>query len=286
MTAQQRTKRILPGIGFVLALLVLGYLALRPFAFNYGASAEEVARAMPADTGGHQWTRAITIDAAPEAIWPWLVQFGQGRGGWYSYDWLENLFGLDIHSAAQVMPELQDPQLGQEICMGRGFCVSKVSLIEPNRFFGWQALGEDGSVVWAFTFGLYPQAGGSTRLVVRESFGTAGMPMAALVALEGPDLVMEQKMLATLKGLAEGRPSSPLTTPLEIGAWLAMLALGGVAGVRVLNRPRWQPSLALGSAALLILLGFTFLFPPLWLRWVLVAAIALALAYLNTENRL
>lgn len=274
MPSRQRTKRILLGIAFALSLLVLGYLALRPLAYNYGASAEEAARAMPGDTGGPTWTRAITVEAAPEAIWPYLVQFGQGRGGWYSYDWLENLFGLDIHSVYEIRPELQNPAIGQEICMGRGFCVSKVSLVEPNQFFGWQALGEDGSVMWAFTFGLYPQASGSTRLVVRESFGAAGMPAPALFILEGPDLVMEQKALATLKILAEGRKVSPLTTPLEIGCWLAVLAVGAAAGVSIIRRPRWQPALVVGAAAILALLVITFLFPPLWLRWLAAAGLA------------
>jgi hypothetical protein len=138
--------------------------------------------------------------------------------------------------------------------------------------------------VWAFTFGLYAQPGGGTRLVVRESFDTANMPMPALYALEGPDLVMEQKMLATLKSRAENRPTSPWTTPLEIGAWLAVLAVGVMAGVGALMRPRWQAAALIGAAALVLLLVFTFLFPPLWLRWVLAGLLAGANWLINRHN--
>ncbi len=65
-------------------------------------------------------TRAITIDAPPDAIWPWLVQMGSGRGGAYTYDWIENLLGLNMHSADEILPEFQDLKAGDELPMGPG----------------------------------------------------------------------------------------------------------------------------------------------------------------------
>ena len=63
-------------------------------------------------------TRAITIDAPPAAIWPWLVQMGSGRGGVYTYDWIENLFGLDMHSTRRILPQYQDVKVGDEFPLG------------------------------------------------------------------------------------------------------------------------------------------------------------------------
>ena len=63
-------------------------------------------------------TRAITIKAPPDAIWPWLVQMGSGRGGAYTYDWIENLLGLNMHSADQILPQYQDLKIGDELPHG------------------------------------------------------------------------------------------------------------------------------------------------------------------------
>ena len=76
----------------------------------------------------------MTFDAPPESVWPWLVQIGQGRAGFYSYDLLENMMGLDIHSAGQIVPEWQDPKVGDMIPLepeGGGYTVAEV---EPNRY--------------------------------------------------------------------------------------------------------------------------------------------------------
>ena len=78
-----KTIRILQGLGIVLLAVVLGVLALRPFYLNWGATAEDKVQTMPGDLSGTRWTRAVVIGATPEQVWPWLVQFGQGRGGWY-----------------------------------------------------------------------------------------------------------------------------------------------------------------------------------------------------------
>ena len=113
-------KRFVGGVGVVLLVLILGYLVIRPAHLRWGATTEEIARAMPGDLNGRRWTRAITVAATPEQIWPWLVQWGQGRGGWYSYDWLENLFGLDIHSADRILPEHQNPAIANRLLISPG----------------------------------------------------------------------------------------------------------------------------------------------------------------------
>ncbi|MBL8056605.1 MAG: hypothetical protein JNK29_07900 [Anaerolineales bacterium] len=266
MSIKTKWQRVLAGIGIVLGVLVLGYLAVRPSHLRWGATDAEVGQAMPGDLVGRRWTRAITVNAAPDQIWPWLVQWGQGRGGWYSYDWLENLFGFDIHTADRVLPEHQDLAVGDPICMARGVCLSHVSVIEPNRWLSWQSVDEAGQPVWTFTLGLIPVDANRTRLVIRESFSAAAMPAWALAVLEIPDVVMEQKALDTVKNRAEGVGPSGLVTVVEITAWLAAALIGAIAAVRFVTRPAWRAPLALGIAAALVLLALTFLYPPLWLR--------------------
>lgn len=262
----QKTKRILAGLAVVLFLLIAGYSLLRPFHLRWGATAAEAAAPMPGDLTGRRWTRAITIEAAPEAIWPWLLQWGQGRGGWYSYDWLENLFGFDIHTAGRILPQFQNLQIGDDICMAKNVCTSQVSILEPNQWLGWETLDEKKQPVWNFTIGLAPAGEQRTRLIIRESFSPNAMPPAALTALEIPDVVMEQKALATLKDRAEGRQHSVWVTIAEIGLWLAAFAIGLAAGYAFVNRVQWKLPLAVGAAAVAVLLVLTFLFPPLWLR--------------------
>jgi len=239
---------------------------------------------MPGDLARVGWTRAITIKAAPTAIWPWLAQWGQGRGGWYSYDWLENLLGFDIHTADHILPEHQQPQVGDPLCMARGVCNNAVFIVEPEQFFGWQSLAPDGTPAWTFILGLYPLNATQTRLVLRESFSTNAMPSAALAALEIPDAVMGLKALHTVKARAEGTRVNPLLTVLEIALWFGALLPGVGAGVLMLRRPAWKKPLALGLLAVLTLLALTFLFPPLWLRAVLDAGLAGGFIWLWRRN--
>jgi hypothetical protein len=259
-------KRIFGGIGIVVLILILGYQTIHPWLAAWGSTTAEVARAMPGDLDGNRWTRSITINATPQQIWPWLVQWGQGRGGWYSYDWLENLMGFDIHTTDQILPQYQNPAVGDKICMAASSCTNIISVIQPNQAFGWQARDEQGSPVWNFIIGLYPVDSAHTRLVIRESFDKAAMPAIVTAIIEIPDTVMEQKTLDTLKQRAEGTPRSAATTPLEIGFWLAALVMGVTAAVLYMRRTAWQQPLAVGTAAVLVLLGLTFLYPPLWLR--------------------
>lgn len=264
-----RNRRLWGGVGAVLLTLLLGYALIRPLHLRWGATAEEAARPMPGDLARVGWTRAITINAPPEAIWPWLAQWGQGRGGWYSYDWLENLLGFDIHTADRILPEYQEPQVGDLICMARDVCVSEVFIVAPGQFFGWQSLDPAGAPAWTFILGQYPVNMTQTRLIIRESFSATAMPAAAVFAIEIPDAVMGLKTLHTVKARVEGAPASPLITASEIALWFGALLPGLAAGVLMLTRPAWQAPLALGVVSVLVLLALTFLFPPLWLRAVL-----------------
>ena len=112
------------GIGAALSGLATYPLFLRRRCLTWGARPDEVSRKLPGDElladAGIVATRAITVDATPAAIWPWLVQMGSGRGGVYTYDWIENLFGLDMHSTRRILPQYQGVKVGDEFPLGPG----------------------------------------------------------------------------------------------------------------------------------------------------------------------
>ena len=155
-------------LGTAALLLVLGmsitWFVYRPWALNWGATDDEIARLMPGDSiiadATFVGTRAVTVDAAAEDIWPWLVQLGYRRAGLYSYDFLDN---DGIRSSEEILPRFQDLQAGDSIPIGPGFFV-RVTVLEPNRsmllvFPDWA------EATWAW--GLYPDGAGRTRLVTR-----------------------------------------------------------------------------------------------------------------------
>ena len=151
-------------------------------------------------------TRAITIDAPAEAVWPWLAQMGQGRGGLYSYDWLENLFGCDIHSADRVVPELQSPAVGDAFRLyreGAGPPALTMARVEPGRALVLRG-GEDYS--WAFV--LVKVDDHTTRLIARTRSYSDPAWVAPLTGVEPMHFVMERKMLYGIKERVERGQSS------------------------------------------------------------------------------
>jgi hypothetical protein len=129
------------------------------------------------------------------------------RGGAYTYDWIENLLGLDMHTADRVLPEFQHPEVGDTIRFGAN--VMKLARVEPEHVLAWRS--QDGSWVW--TFVLESDRRG-TRLVSRNRyrFGTAAARLA-MVPMEPGSLVMERKMLQGIRRRAEGLASRAQATP-------------------------------------------------------------------------
>jgi hypothetical protein len=153
------------------ALAVLGYLRIRRPILTWGATEAEAASPLPGDdllaVADGVSTRAIDIDAPPDDVWPWLAQMGPSpRGGAYTYDWIENLLGINMHSVDRVLPEFQNPQTSDTIDLGSNRM--RLELVEPRHALAWRS--EDGSWVW--TFGLVDR-GGSTRLI-RPGAGRLG----------------------------------------------------------------------------------------------------------------
>ncbi len=104
---------------------------------RWGANDTELGRSLPGDElltePRWMWTHAITVNAPVDRIWPWLVQIGQGRGGFYSYEFLENLAGCDIHNASRIIPEMQTLKVGDGIKLHPKAPPLPVALIEPHQ---------------------------------------------------------------------------------------------------------------------------------------------------------
>jgi hypothetical protein len=200
-------KRIIGGVALATGLWAASYpVLLRRRCLTWGATPDEVARVLPGDellaTADIVSTRAVTIDAPADAVWPWLVQMGSGRGGAYTYDWIENLFGLGMHSANEVLPQFQDVNVGDEMQLGPNRPKMRVEVLEVERTFTVRF--QDGTWVW--TFALFPDHE-ATRLVSRNRIATpnASLPTRIfnLLFMEPGSLVMERKMLLEIKKRAE-----------------------------------------------------------------------------------
>ena len=202
-----KTRPVLTfAVGAAATLTPAAYiLFFRRRCLNWGARADEVAAKLPGDElladPGLVTTRAITVHAPAGAIWPWLAQMGSGRGGAYSYDWIENLFGLNMHSAAEILPEFQDIKVGDELPLGQD-AVMRVEVADPPRALAVRITDQN----WTWIFALLPE-GDSTRLISRNRIATKALSPASrlfyLLFMEPGSLVMERKMLLGIKRRAE-----------------------------------------------------------------------------------
>ena len=192
---------LLRGAGIAASAAVYRRLVRQPI-LTWGATPEEARARLPGDElledADGVATRAISIDAPPSAVWPWIAQMGPApRGGAYTYDWIENLLGLDMHSADRVLPEFQHPEVGE----GLGFGANRMTyaIIEPERVLAIRSA--DGNWVWTF---VIEERNGSTRLVSRNRFRLPRLKdRLGMILLEPGSLVMERKMLRGIKLRAE-----------------------------------------------------------------------------------
>lgn len=212
----------------MLAAIITGPL-LRRRRLTWGATPAESTAAMPGDeiipSPRWQYTYGITIDAEPEDVWPWLVQIGQGRGGFYSHRILENLVGCRVRNADRVIPELQDLAIGDPIRLHPTAPALTVVVLEPGRDLvyagdpsgvsdaemgpgeGGDRRSNDGveaNTIWGFHLTAGERG---TRLVVRgrSIYGDSLAERLAFgpAVLEPISYVMHRKMLPSIKRLVE-----------------------------------------------------------------------------------
>jgi len=189
-------------VGSIAAAALVYRCLLRRRIMNWGATDAEVDARLPGDEllehADGVATRAITVDAAASAVWPWIAQMGPlPRGGAYTYDWIENLLGLDMHSADRVLPDYQHPQVGETLGYGKNRM--RFERVEPRRVLATRS--EDGNWVWSF---VLEEQDGKTRLISRNRFRLPSLTARiGMLPMEPASLVMERKMLHGIKQRAE-----------------------------------------------------------------------------------
>jgi hypothetical protein len=192
--------------GLTLGAIALASVLYRRFLrwsiLNWGATRAEAEAWLPGDEllqdADGVATRAITVAAPAAAVWPWIAQMGPSpRGGAYTYDWIENLLGLDMHSVDRVLPDYQDPQVGDTI--GYGANRMRFERVEPGRALASRS--EDGNWVWSF---VLEEHDGATRLISRNRFRLPTLAARiGMLPMEPGSLIMERKMLRGIKQRAE-----------------------------------------------------------------------------------
>ena len=191
----------------MLGLSAMYWFPIRRWMNQWGATPTDLARLMAGDSLLPGWTysgtTAVTVNAAPEHIWPWLVQIGYQRGGLYSYDGLDRLFGyLDRPSATRILPEFQHLMVGDHIPLGRGPSWP-VAVLEPNRALVLD-MRNMGALDWVWQFGLYPIDETQTRLVSRSRVRAHAVSARLLThAIEPAGFLMTRRMLLGLQERAE-----------------------------------------------------------------------------------
>lgn len=202
------------GLAAAVAFLVYatGAAALWPLHRAWGSHPGEHAMALPGDAPDRnpslEIQHAVTVNAPPEAVWPWLVQLGQDRAGFYSYDWLERAFGVDVHNVTEIRPEWQHRAPGDRVratqpnylggVLGRdlGWTVSD---LQPGRALVLHQWG---------AFVLVPTEDGKTRFIIRTRIGDQRTPVWAaaldVMTFGLPHFIMERRMMLRIKALAEG----------------------------------------------------------------------------------
>ncbi len=278
---EKRWFRFVFGLVVVIIILVAGFSMAYPAIQRWGATDAEVAARLPGDELLNQplvwWTHAETIDAPVEQVWPWVAQLGDRKAGFYSYTFIENLVaGGDIyHNANVLLPAFQDPQVGDDLIGGQ----LKIREVVPDVFLLGAPVSDDFG--WTWLWYLTPLDSGHTRLAVHMGIqvpALKGNPVVTFVMNVG-GFVMENNMLQGLKLRAEGGSEPADIEVLEIVLWMAALLIGLAGAVLYMRRQDWVKFLAVGAAAVILLMALTLVQPAIWMRGALDLALLGGLAW-------
>ena len=275
----------------VLLLVGISYFGwFRPYQLRWGATEAEIRRPMPGDKlnpdPSFLATRAISIEGTPEEIWPWLLQMGHGRAGYYGYDLLENLGSpAGLSSAEEILPELQHFSVGDEVPISAVVSM-KFHAIEPHRYLIW--IGSEETEPGAFTWALYPLEDGRTRLVSRIRFSHGAVPVSAIPLVlftEFADHLAVRKILQGVKGRVEGDVEPTWVQNAELSVFVVTsLTFAAALLVSFLRRLAWR-TWGVGVIAGAIWLTTWYAPTPLWLG-VMLALAAIAALFAGGRTRL
>ncbi len=283
-------------IVFVILTLVFSFY-IQPWFQKWGATDEEIRATLPGDDlvpgSSVVYSRAITINASPSVVWPWLVQIGQDRGGFYSYELLENILGSDTHNADRIVPEWQHLEVGNRVRMGpkEGVWANSSNIVGgvvPEKYLVLITPGASqtrvsdvihGNGTWSFI--LVPVDGKTTRLVVRGWRIESQDPVIRLLygsVVDSGQFILERKMMVGIKERAEGKIQSQTDDIFQVLLWMAAFFGLVIAIILVLVQKKWKLPLIIALATVLILWYLCFLQPPILQGILLDLAILMALA--------
>lgn len=261
-------KRFLAVLSIIILIMVVYFLWVRPYQLHWGATDQELKEAMPGDHLDSDpeffATRAITISGTPEEIWPWLLQMGYGRAGYYGYDMIENLGSpRGIRSADTILPEFQQFKVGDEVPIS-SVALMEFYAIEPNQYMIWTGADHQGSFLWA----LYPVDDSHTRLVsrIRWSFHWTEPRLLSLdIFTEFADYVAVHEILEGIKGRVEHQIKPIAKQNIEVIVYVAAALTFIISLLIVLIRPfSWKKWLTgLGGGIVWLVTWYAPI--PIWL---------------------
>lgn len=267
------------GVGLLIAVGLYLFL-YRPLQLRWGASRDEVARVMPGDeiqpNPIFNATWAVTVLARPEQIWPWLIQIGYQRAGWYGYDVIDN---AGAPSADRILPQWQHAHAGDTMPIWKGIDYI-VAAVEEDRYVVWESKSGRDSMALA----LYPLDTTHTRLVWRIRNGpynwTSSFILLQLFTDACDFLAVRQNMLG-LQSRAEGMaPEASALAYGELGLWLALFVAFIVAEVGLIVRRDWARPLVATFATGLITIGLVLGRPAVWVDGFAVLAVYMGLVWI------
>lgn len=313
MNKAERQWIVVTGAGFLVILAGIAAFAFlaRPWFTNWGTTPSERTRALLGDDawigGVVTGTRAITVKAPPDKVWPWLVEIGQERAGFFSYTWLENLTLADIHNTREIRAEWQARQAKDLVravkpgylfgLPGRGFAPGwKVSFVDPGRSMTLRNWG---------TFALETTRTNGTRFFARSRGGPLPGVVGRLAGfwlIDPAHFVMEKTMMIEIKRLAEGRSGPPRWLVALATAGFIAASLGGAiligrkgrrglwllfpavyAGLIIKETADLRAALAGFTALVLIILGFTVFKKRWWIYFGVLWIYAYAVLFFATD---
>jgi hypothetical protein len=244
---------------------LLYYFVARPYQLTLGATTDEIQHPMPGDelvSAPHfRATRSITIQGTPEEIWPWLLQMGHNRAGYYAYDILENIGSEQgLRSAEEIIPDFQNFQQGDEVPISA--VVSLVFYaIEPNQHMVWTGKDKNEAFAWV----LYPLDDDQTRLVSRIQWRyhlTDPGSVVMAIFVDTGDHIAVRKVLQGIKGRVEGQIEPAWVGDVELAVFVIAFGIF-VAGlivlvVRPLTWARWLAAFGAGIVWLVVW------YAPIW----------------------
>lgn len=247
-------KNVAKILGSLIILIIVAAVVyvifIQPWQVRWGTTNDEAERVLPGDDivpqPDYQCTRAITIQVPAAEVWPWLLQIGQDRGGFYSYNWIENLFGLDIHNVYHIVPEWQHLEVGDKVNLSLYYKMT-VSIIEPSQSLVYNMPSDEFMTQATWAFILYPLDSKTTRLIIRMRIDISVLSKTSLLLFDPGHFIMERKMMYGIKECAERTQGITTGHRISETIWFISIIIAGLGILILLFSRRWPWTLLIAS---------------------------------------